>query len=83
MYAFFSSISADRLTGKRTFSFLPHRTRSRLVELLAHMQEAKFTKVHWLIYILAKSCTIPRVIASWDEATSIHALSVLNFLDCL
>jgi hypothetical protein len=43
-----------RLTGERTFSFLPHRTRSRLVELLAHMQEAPFTKVHWLIYILTK-----------------------------
>jgi hypothetical protein len=51
MYAYFLlTTSVARLAGERTFSFLPHRTRSRLVELLYHMQEAPFTKVHWLVY---------------------------------
>jgi hypothetical protein len=45
---FFVTTSIARLAGERMFSFLPPRTRSRLVELLHHMQEAPFTKIHWL-----------------------------------
>jgi len=55
MYAyFFSHHSVARSAREPTFSISPHRTRSRLVELLYRMQEAPFTKVHWLLYILAK-----------------------------
>jgi hypothetical protein len=52
MYAyFFLTTSVARLAGERTFSLSPRRRRSRLVDLLYHMQESAFTKFHWFVYI--------------------------------
>ena len=50
---FFSSISANRLAGERTFSFFAAQARETCgatPSFYGPTQEAPFATVHWLVY---------------------------------